>query len=72
MENFDLEEIHLKYKDLSKIFQQQSYPFEHPSHENINITESLMFTSIIHTFFFLSFVYYIYFNDVCVCVFMTN
>ena len=30
IENFDLKEI-LKYKDLSKIFQQQSHPLEHPS-----------------------------------------
>ena len=33
IENFDLKEICLKYKDLSKMFQQQSHPIEHPSHK---------------------------------------
>ena len=30
IENFDLKEMHLKDKDLSKIFPQQSHPIEHP------------------------------------------
>ena len=67
---FDLKEIHLKYKDLSKISQQQSHPIEHPSLKKHKTLQPLLFTSIIHTFFFFSFVYYIYFDDVR--VFMTN
>ena len=31
MENVDLQLIHLKFKDSSKIFQQQSHPIYHPS-----------------------------------------
>ena len=33
IENFDLKKIYLKHKDLSKIFQKQSHPIEHPSRQ---------------------------------------
>ena len=67
IENYDLKGIHLEYKDLSKIFQQQSHPIEHPSHKkHKHVIVFFVYKSLI--FFFLF--YYIYFNDVC--VFTTN
>ena len=51
IENFDLKEIYLKNKDLSKIFQRQNH-LARKKHKHLQPWYSIM-----HTFFFLSFVY---------------
>ena len=66
MENFDLKEIHLKYKDLSKMNKVIPSSIHHA--ENINITAFVVY--IYSTHFLLSFFCILnIFNGVCVCVF---
>ena len=66
IEIFELKEIRLKYKDSFKNIQTTK------SSHRASITQKrkhclLCCLHIIHVFFFLSFLYYIKFNDVCVC-----
>ena len=60
----------MEYKDLLKIFRQQSYPIDHQSRKkNINIAV-VVYIYNAH-FLFFSFVHNIYLM-MCVFVFMTN